>query len=103
MLGFVVNNQLYFHTCFPFGLCLVTMVCQRVTKAVIHILTTEGYLADVYIDDFYGVELPELAGVAFNRMTELFEEVSSAKDQLLNTQILVLGIWSIHMTWLYRF
>ena len=96
-LGFVVNNQLYFHTRFPFGLRSATMVCQRVTKAVIHILTTEGYLADVYIDDFYGVELPELAGVAFNRMTELFEELgleaSPAKDQLPNTQMLVLGIW----------
>ena len=73
------------------------MVCQRVTKAVIHILTTEGYLADVQIDDFYGVEIPELAGVAFNRITELFEEIgleaSPAKDQLPNTQMLVLGIW----------
>ena len=73
------------------------MVCQRVTKAVIHILTTEGYLADVYIDDFYGVELAELAGVSFNRMTALFEEMglesSPAKDQLPNTQMLVLGIW----------
>ena len=73
------------------------MVCQRVTKAVIHILTSEGYLADVYIDDFYGVETPELAGVAFNRMTELFEELgleaSPVKDQLPNTQMLVLGVW----------
>ena len=84
LLGFVVNNQLYFHTRFPFGLRSATMVCQRVTKAVIHILTTEGYLADVYIDDFYGVDLAELAGVAFQRMTELFDELgleaSPAKD-----------------------
>ncbi|KAK2568794.1 hypothetical protein P5673_006820 [Acropora cervicornis] len=73
------------------------MVCQRVTKAVIHILSSEGYLADAYIDDSYGVEKPELAGVAFNRMTELFKELglaaSPAKDQLPNTQMLVLGIW----------
>ncbi|XP_029184192.2 uncharacterized protein LOC114952381 [Acropora millepora] len=96
-LGFPVNNQLYFHTCFPFGLRSATMVCQRVTKAVIHILSSEGYVADVYIDDFYGVEKTELAGVAFNRMTELFKELglaaSPAKDQLPNTQMLVLGIW----------
>ena len=54
-------------------------------------------LDDVYIDDFYGVEKTELAGVAFNRMTELFKEIglpaSPAKDQLPNTQMLVLGIW----------
>ena len=97
LLGFAVDNQLYFHTRFPFGLRLATMVCQRVTKAVIHILTTEGYLADVYIDDFYGVELAELAGAAFQKMTELFDELgleaSPTKDKLPNTQMLVLGIW----------
>ena len=61
------------------------------------LLTSEGYLADVYIDDFYGVETPELAGFAFNSMTELFEELgleaSPVKDQLPNTQMLVLGVW----------
>ena len=65
------------------------MVCQRVTKTAIHILSTEGYLADVYIDDFYSVEKSELAGIAFNTMTELFKELgldaSPAKDQLPNT------------------
>lgn len=48
-------------------------------------------------DDFYGVEIPELTGVAFNWMTELLEELgleaSPTKDQLPNTQMLVLGIW----------
>ena len=61
------------------------------------LLTTGGYLADVYIDDFYCVELAELAGVAFQRMTELFNELgleaSPAKDQLPNTPMHVLGIW----------
>ena len=52
LLGFVVNNQLYFYAHFPFGLHSATTVRQRATKAVIHILTTEGYLADVYFDDF---------------------------------------------------
>lgn len=70
------------------------MVCQRETKAVIHILTTEGYLADVYI---YGVETPDIASVAFSRMTELLEELgldaSPEKDQLPNTQMHMLGIW----------
>ena len=52
------------------------MVCQRVTEEVIHILSTEGY-----IDYFYGVEKTELAGIAFNRMTELFKELGlAAKD-----------------------
>ena len=96
-LGFAVNNELFSHTRFPFGLHSATMVCQRLTKAVIHILSTEGHLAEVYIHDFYGVKKAEFAGIAFNRMTELFKELglaaSPAKDQLRNTQIIVLGIW----------
>ena len=101
LLGFVVNNQLYFHMLFPFGLRSAIMVCHRVTKAVIHILNTEGYLADVYIDDFYGIEIPELAGVAFNRMTELFEELgleaSPAKDHYQTPKCLCLEFGSIRM------
>ena len=44
-------------------------------KTVIHILTKEVYLANVHIDDFYGVEIAELAGAPFNRMTELIAEL----------------------------
>jgi len=97
LLGFSVDNKLYFHTRVPFGLRSATMMCQRITKAVIYILTQEGYLADVYIDDFYGVERPEVATAAFNIMTILLQELgleaSPSKDQLPNTQMLVLGVW----------
>ena len=97
LLGFSVKNQLFFHTRLPFGLRSATMICQRVTKAVIHIMTQEGYLADVYIDDFYGAETPGVAMEAFNRLTTLLKELgleaSPSKDQPPDTQMLLLGIW----------
>ena len=54
------------------------------------------YKSDVYIDDFYNVEIAELVRVAINSMTELFEDLgltaSPVTNQLPNTQMLVFGI-----------
>lgn len=86
LLGMCIDGQFYFHTVMPFGLCSATLACQQTTKAVSHILNEEGILADVYIDDFYGAESPELAEHSFDRMTQLFSELglqsSPDKDTL---------------------
>ena len=44
------------------------MICQQTTRAVIRVFTQEGYSADVYLDDFYGAEIPSVAHVAFDRL-----------------------------------
>ena len=72
LLGLTVANDFYFHTRLPFGLRSATMACQRTTKAVAHILHELGLSIDVYIDDFYGAETPELAEASFLRMSHLF-------------------------------
>lgn len=48
------------------------MICQRATKAVIHIFTHSGFSADVYLDDFYDAEIPALADTAFAALQTLF-------------------------------
>ena len=48
------------------------MICQRTTKAVVHIFTKQDFLADVYLDNFYGAEYPSLAPQAFLRLGQLF-------------------------------
>ena len=48
------------------------MICQRTTKTVIHIFTQSGFSADVYLDDFYGAEIPALAETAFAALQSLF-------------------------------
>lgn len=58
LLGFTFNGRLYFNTHCPFGLRTSAMICQRTTSAVIYIFTQHGYTADVYLDDFYGMERP---------------------------------------------
>ena len=54
LLGFPFNNLLYFDTRCPFGLKTSAMICHRTTQAVVHWFTQLGFLADVYLDDFYG-------------------------------------------------
>lgn len=75
LLGMCIEGQFYFHTVMPFGLRSATLACQRTTKAVSYILNEEGILVDVYIDDFYGADTPELAEHSFDRMTQLFLEL----------------------------
>ena len=67
------DGLLYFDTRCPFGLRSSALVCQRTTRAVIHIpdiLTQEGCTADVYLDDFYGAEHPANSHFAFARLQD---------------------------------
>lgn len=72
------------------------MICQQTTRAVIRVFTQEGYSADVYLDDFYGAEIPSVAHVAFDRLQELFDELglqsSPEKDCQPSTRMVCLGI-----------
>jgi len=80
----------------PFGLRSATLACQRTTQSVAFILNEEGILVDVYIDDFYGAETPELADQSFDRMTQLFLELglqsSPDKDTPPTHEMLCLGV-----------
>ena len=95
-LGFMWDGLLYFDTRCPFGLRSSALVCQRTTRAVIHVFTKEGYTADVYLDDFYGAEHPADAHFAFARLQDFFNELglqsSPEKDSHLSTRMICLGI-----------
>ena len=90
------HGLLYFDTRCPFGLRSSALVCQRTTRAVIHIFTKEGYTADVYLDDFYGTEHPADSHFAFARLQDLFDELglqsSPEKDCHPSTRMVCLGI-----------
>ena len=75
LLGFRFNNVLYFDTRCPFDLKTSAMICQRSTKAVVHCFTQLGFLADVYLDDFYGADLPARASTAFTSLQQLLQEL----------------------------
>ena len=95
-LGFTWDGLLYFDTRCPFGLRLSALVCQRTTRAVIHIFTKESYTADVYLDDFYGAEHPADSHFTFARLQDLFDELglqsSPEKDCHPSTRMVFHGI-----------
>ena len=95
-LGFMWDGLLYFNTRCPLGLRSSALVCQRTTRAVIHVFTKEGYTADVYLDDFYGAEHPADVHVAFARLQDLFDELglqsSPEKDSHPSTRMICLRI-----------
>ena len=95
-LGFTWDGLLYFNTRCPLGLRSSALVCQRTTRAVIHVFTKEGYTADVYLDDFYGAEHPADAHFAFGHLQYLFDELglqsSPEKGSRPSTRMICLGI-----------
>lgn len=72
------------------------MICQRTTKAVVHIFNGQGFSADVYLDDFYGAEYPSLAFQAFSQLGQLFQQLgldsSPEKDTPPSTRMICLEI-----------
>jgi len=95
LLGFCYDGKLYFNTCCPFGLHSSAMICQRSTSAVVHIFTKTDFLADVYLDDFYGAEIASHAKKAFDHLGDLFLKLgldSSPEDCPPATTMVCLGI-----------
>ena len=72
------------------------MICQRTTKAVVHCFMQLGFLADIYLDDFYGADLPAPASTAFTSLKQLLRELSLQtspdKDSPPSTKMVCLGI-----------
>ena len=72
------------------------MICQQTTSAVIYIFTQHVYTADVYLDDFYGVERPDRVFKAFHQLQSLFDRLGlqglPEKDCPPATNMTCLGI-----------
>ena len=60
------------------------------------ICTEQGFLADVYLDDFYSTEYPSLAALAFSQLSQLFHQLgldsAPDKDSPPSTSMICLGI-----------
>ena len=82
LLGCHYQGKFYFVTR-PFSLHSSALIFQCTTKAVVHIFPKQGFLADVYLDDFYGAEYPFLAASAFSQLSQLFHQLGldSAPDR----------------------
>ena len=93
---FVIKENFFFDTRCPFGLRSSALICQCTTKAVVRIFNTQGFSADVYLDDFYGAKYQSLASQAFSQLSKLFQQLgldsSLEKDTPPSTSMICLGI-----------
>ena len=77
LLGYIVDNKLYFDKMVPMGVRTGPYIAQRVTSAIKWIIEQLQYFLLNYVDDFVGAEIGEKAWKAFNTLTELLEKINA--------------------------
>ena len=75
LMGFHWNNCYYFDVVLPMGLWSAAMACQRITSAISYICSKRGFDVLNYLDDFQGVEVPDLAPAAFHFLQSLLVDL----------------------------
>lgn len=95
-LGFEWQGFTYIDRVLPFGLRSAAMICQRVTSAISHIVSCQGFTVINYLDDFGGAERPERAHSAFDCLGHVLGELgvveSLDKAQAPSTNMEFLGV-----------
>ena len=71
LLGFYWKNKYFIDRCAPMGLRTASLMCQRMTSALVYIHALHGYTSVNYVDDLAGVALPETANNAFTNLGEI--------------------------------
>ena len=75
LVGFSFKDVIYFQTRLVFGQRSAVLACQRTNKGAIFAYNTLGFLADMYIDDFFGADIPDRVFVAFIVSNTLLHEL----------------------------
>ena len=96
LIGYVIDNKLYFDKMLPMGMRTAPYIAQRVTSAIRHIHQQLGYYLLNYVDDFLGAEHKELIWQAYKHLTEILNTigVDTAPEKIVppTTRIEFLGI-----------
>ena len=96
LVGYIVNNKLYFDKVLPMGMRTAPYIAQRVTNAIKHIHQQLEYYLLNYVDDFLGAETKDRIWQAFTHLTQLLEElrVDTAPEKMVppTTRIEFLGV-----------
>ena len=83
LIGYIIDNQLYFDKMLPMGMRTAPYIAQRVTNAIRHIHEQLHYFLLNYVDDFLGAEHKDKVWQAFEFLTELLKtiRVDAAPDK----------------------
>ena len=78
LLGFVIDEKMYFDVVLSMGLCIACYICQRITNSLMFAYKRLSYEGINYLDDLGAAEVQALAEKAF---------------QVLGEMLAKLGIW----------
>ena len=96
LIGYVVEEKIYFDKVLPMGMRSAPYITQRVTNAIAHIHRQMGFFLLNYVDDFVGAETKEKIWKAYNSLTILLKElgVETSKEKIVEptTRMEFLGI-----------
>ena len=96
LMGYIVDNQLYFDKMLPMGMRNSPYIAQRISDAIRFLHKCMGFFMLNYVDDFLGAELAEHIWQAYKYLTQLLEEIKIgiSKEKLVppTTRLEFLGI-----------
>ena len=96
LIGYVIDNQLYFDKMIPMGMRTAPYIAQRVTNAIRYIHEQMKYYLLNYVDDFLGAEVQEIVWEAYKYLNMILEEigVETAPEKMVppTSRIQFLGI-----------
>ena len=96
LIGYMINNKLFFDKVLPMGMRSAPYIAQRVTNAIAYIHRRLKFFLLYYVDDFVGAELRELIWEAYNALTGLLSnlrvDISAEKLVPPTTRLEFLGI-----------
>ena len=96
LLGYKWHGRLYFDTSLPMGMRSSAQICQRVTCAVVHVTTVNGFRVVNYLDDFAGAETVNKAAGAYEFLGKVLSDFglkeSEEKAREPSTRMSFLGV-----------
>ena len=75
LIGYVINDQLYFDKVIPMGMRTAPYIAQRVTNAIRHIHEQLQFFLLNYVDDFLGAEHKDRIWKAYEFLTQLLRNL----------------------------
>ena len=96
LIGYVINDEVYFDKVLPMGMRSAPYIAQRVTNTIAYIHRQMQFFFLNYVDDFVGAELQHLIWAAYQALTTLLEElrVDTSEEKMVppTTRLEFLGI-----------
>ena len=96
LIGYVIDDDIYFDKVLPMGMRTAPYIAQRVSNALTYIHRQMGYFLLNYVDDFVGAEIKNIIHKAYTFLTNLLRDlrVDTSPDKVVppTTRLEFLGI-----------